>query len=613
MTFARDRVLRGNETTEPQSENPRVAPGAPGIAPTWTSSAKDMVGCALGAVAAVVHDRASASSTRSITRASTSRRSATSASSSPAPTASGPRSSATQNYTLQPVGAGGAGGRDRARAPALRAAPARHPRSAPRRAVDRVRLDGDADAAASTCCSRRISAPPATATPPRSRATAAGACCGPSRGRSAWRSPRPTRHQRDAFGRASAGYVGTSDGWQDFAPQRRDDLAIRSGRAGQCRADRRTAAPRGAGARLRQQRRGRRDAGDFEPDAAVRQRACSSRSPTGRLAGALQRSSAAHCTARRIDRRRSATQFAISAIVLRAHLDKTYPGAMVASLSVPWGDTGDERGGYHLVWPRDLVECAGALLALGAENEARDTLRYLIATQNAGRPLAPEPVARRHAVLAGRPARRDRVSGAARRRARRARRAAPGSRSRTWCAARSAIIARTGPSTAQDRWEENEGINAFTLARLHRGAGRRRRAAAAAGTRLGAGARRFLERPDRGLDHRRRHATGAAVRRAAAITCGSRRREVLDRPAARCMRSCRSATAADDGGLRGRRADRHRIPAACPLRLAPRRRSADPSARCGSPMRCSRPTRRTARSGIAIAATAMASTTTAGL
>jgi glucoamylase len=75
-------------------------------------------------------------------------------------------------------------------------------------------------------------------------------------------------------------------------------------------------------------------------------------------------------------------QFATSAVVLRAHLDKTYPGAMVASLSVPWGDTGNERGGYHLVWPRDLVECAGALLAFGAESEAGDTLRYLIATQN---------------------------------------------------------------------------------------------------------------------------------------------------------------------------------------------------------------------------------------
>ena len=55
---------------------------------------------------------------------------------------------------------------------------------------------------------------------------------------------------------------------------------------------------------------------------------------------------------------------------------------MVASLSVPWGDTGNERSGYHLVWPRDLVECATALLAFGGEAEARNTLRYLIATQN---------------------------------------------------------------------------------------------------------------------------------------------------------------------------------------------------------------------------------------
>src|SRR6516164_6090192 len=76
-----------------------------------------------------------------------------------------------------------------------------------------------------------------------------------------------------------------------------------------------------------------------------------------------------------------ADQCLVSTVVLRSHRDKTYPGAMVASLSVPWGDTGNERGGYHLVWPRDLVETAGALLALGAEREARDTLRYLIATQ----------------------------------------------------------------------------------------------------------------------------------------------------------------------------------------------------------------------------------------
>ena len=50
---------------------------------------------------------------------------------------------------------------------------------------------------------------------------------------------------------------------------------------------------------------------------------------------------------------------------------------------MPWGNSRDERGGYHLVWPRDLVECAGALLVLGQQAEARDVLRYLIASQHA--------------------------------------------------------------------------------------------------------------------------------------------------------------------------------------------------------------------------------------
>ena len=85
-------------------------------------------------------------------------------------------------------------------------------------------------------------------------------------------------------------------------------------------------------------------------------------------------------------------------------------------------------------------------------------------------------------------------------------------------------IARTGPSTQQDRWEENEGINAFTLgvciAALVAGAALL--PAAEAG--LGAGAGRFLERADRGLDHRQRHRAGAATTASRAIICGSRRR-----------------------------------------------------------------------------------------
>ena len=182
-------------------------------------------------------------------------------------------------------------------------------------------------------------------------------------------------------GATSAGYVGTSDGWQDFARHGAMTWQYATAGPGQCRAD--GELPRAAvlGLGLWQQRRSGSDLGGFEPDAAVRQSRCNSRSPTGRR-GRPNCASAGRY--RSMDRRHLGPVRTSSGLDGRAarHLDKTYPGAMVASLSVPWGDSGNERGGYHLVWPRDLVECAGAFLALGADNEARDTLRYLIATQN---------------------------------------------------------------------------------------------------------------------------------------------------------------------------------------------------------------------------------------
>jgi hypothetical protein len=51
------------------------------------------------------------------------------------------------------------------------------------------------------------------------------------------------------------------------------------------------------------------------------------------------------------------------------------PGAVVASLSIPWGfSKGDgDLGGYHLVWPRDLVETAGGFLAIGRRRTRRST------------------------------------------------------------------------------------------------------------------------------------------------------------------------------------------------------------------------------------------------
>jgi glucoamylase len=72
-----------------------------------------------------------------------------------------------------------------------------------------------------------------------------------------------------------------------------------------------------------------------------------------------------------------------SLAVLRTHESKQAPGALIASLAIPWGfSKGDsDKGGYHLVWSRDMVETAGGLLAAGAHEDARRVLAYLQRTQ----------------------------------------------------------------------------------------------------------------------------------------------------------------------------------------------------------------------------------------
>ncbi len=69
--------------------------------------------------------------------------------------------------------------------------------------------------------------------------------------------------------------------------------------------------------------------------------------------------------------------------VLLAHEDKTFSGAFVASMSIPWGQVhgDDDLGGYHLVWTRDMVQTAGALLACGRAETARRAMVYLACTQ----------------------------------------------------------------------------------------------------------------------------------------------------------------------------------------------------------------------------------------
>ena len=156
-----------------------------------------------------------------------------------------------------------------------------------------------------------------------------------------------------------------------------------------------------------------------------------------------------------------------STAVLRSHESKDLLGGIIASLSIPWGfNKGDEDlGGYHLIWPRDLVETAGGLLAAGAHDDALRVLHYLEATQEFdghwpqnmwldGRPywggLQMDETA--FPILLVDLLRRESSR-------------CYGSCERWWPLVRkaAAFIVCNGPVTQQDRWEEDGGYSPFTL------------------------------------------------------------------------------------------------------------------------------------------------------
>jgi glucoamylase len=157
-----------------------------------------------------------------------------------------------------------------------------------------------------------------------------------------------------------------------------------------------------------------------------------------------------------------------SMAVLRTHESKDFLGGIIASLSIPWGfNKGDEDlGGYHLIWPRDLVESAGGLLAAGAEDDALRVLHYLEATQEGDGHWA------QNMWLDGRPywngTQMDETAfpillvDLLRRNSPRC----FGENARWWPMVRkaAAFIVANGPVTQQDRWEEDGGYSPFTLA-----------------------------------------------------------------------------------------------------------------------------------------------------
>ncbi|WP_277555546.1 glycoside hydrolase family 15 protein [Halobaculum limi] len=74
-------------------------------------------------------------------------------------------------------------------------------------------------------------------------------------------------------------------------------------------------------------------------------------------------------------------QYRTSLMTLRAVEDKTYRGASVASPSVPWGEAvhaGEQKGyGYNFVWARDLYQVFTAAELTGDIETAIDQLEYI--------------------------------------------------------------------------------------------------------------------------------------------------------------------------------------------------------------------------------------------
>jgi glucoamylase len=165
---------------------------------------------------------------------------------------------------------------------------------------------------------------------------------------------------------------------------------------------------------------------------------------------------------------RSGKLFRNSVAIMRMHESFHFSGAVIASLSIPWGNTkGDgDIGGYHVVWPRDLVECSSGFLAFNAQEDALRVMNYLMATQEAdghwpqnmwleGKPYwdglqldqiaFPILLIGRYKKEYGLTEHESKVAWKTVRRA-------------------AGFLLRYGPLSPQERWEEESGISVSTIA-----------------------------------------------------------------------------------------------------------------------------------------------------
>ena len=157
-------------------------------------------------------------------------------------------------------------------------------------------------------------------------------------------------------------------------------------------------------------------------------------------------------------------QYWASVMAVKAHEDKTHPGAFSASLTIPWGQAvpaDGASGGYHFVWARDLYHQVSALLAAGDTAAARRAVDWLFTRQQ--RPDGSFP---QTSTVDGTPDQTNiqldetafpillawqvgRIDAAF---------------YRDHVAKAADFLVQSGPTTPQERWEETGGYSPSTLA-----------------------------------------------------------------------------------------------------------------------------------------------------
>jgi len=267
----------------------------------------------------------------------------------------------------------------------------------------------------------------------------------------------------EGFSRRSIGYVGTSDGWQDLMHNFKLDWEFRTAGPGNIAL---------TGEIIPQ---------EYQPFTVAIAFGGSWQSSVAKLLQSLAESFEAHREAYVRQWHRTVIKpgfdfsrntsdkghlYRLSRCILLVHEDKVFQGALVASMSIPWGETkGDnDLGGYHLVWMRDLVQSALALLASGQSGTALRALIWLAAIQREDGTFPQNSWIDGNAYWPGLQldeiaapillAWRLHVEGVAL------------DRFDPWMiiARAAGYLIRQGPVTAQERWEENAGYSPSTLA-----------------------------------------------------------------------------------------------------------------------------------------------------